>query len=115
MINITLKKEGFSLWAAVLQVFWALYHRMWLCSAALFFASMVFLALENNAILNESAMTVLRLGFFILVGYSANDWLRASMDKKGYEIFDVVYAKNLDEAKQRFYGEYTEEANKVVI
>lgn len=104
--NAIFIKEGFSLWAAIFQLFWAIYHGMWLCAAALFFAEMFFLILEKSAIMNELSVTVLNIGMFLLVGFCANDWRRSNLEKNGYELLDVVSAGNLNEAKQKFYASY---------
>ncbi|MCE3231869.1 MAG: hypothetical protein K0R98_126 [Rickettsiaceae bacterium] len=96
-------QEGFSLWAAVFLVFWAIFHRMWLCAAALIVANICFITMENSGIINHSVSLVLQLGFIAYVGFEANNWYRRSLERKGYEFYEIIAAKNIEEAKYKFF------------
>jgi len=99
----TFIKEGFSLWAAVFQVLWALFHKMWLCAAALIVVAISFLIVEKCDIIKTDMLEVLRIGLFVFIGFSANDWYLKSLHKKDYIIYDIVTGNNEDEAKRRFF------------
>lgn len=95
--------EGFSFWAAVFTAFWMLYHRLWLCAAALIVINICFIALENHGIISPEVSSILQLGILVYIGFEANDWHRRSLGRKGYEFSEIIAAKNLEEAKQRFF------------
>jgi hypothetical protein len=102
--NAIFVKEGFSIYAAIFQGFWALYHKMWLCAAALIVVNMCFIALEKYAIISSDMSTILQLGVLVFIGFEANDWYRLSLRNRGYELFEIVSGKNLDEAQYRFFS-----------
>jgi hypothetical protein len=104
--NAVFVKEGFSLWAALFQGFWALYHKMWLCAAALIVANMCLFLLAEHAIITGDVLVILRLGLFVYIGFEANDWRRLSLSKNGYELVDVISGKDESEAKFRFFAGY---------
>lgn len=95
-------KEGFSLWGAIFQPLWALYNRMWLYALLLVLVAVFFIILQKYAIIGGATASVLKFGFLIFVGFSANDWYRKSLSKKGFVLFDIVSANSLLEAKHRF-------------
>jgi len=93
---------GFVIWAGLFQVFWALYKRMWFAASLIFLAQACLVALEKSGYLTPGATIVLRLGFFALLGFSANDWEKADLEYKGYVMVGVVYAGNKFDAKAKF-------------
>jgi hypothetical protein len=100
--NAVFIKEGFSIFAAVLQGFWSLYHKMWLCTAALIVLNISFMLLEKYAIITAGISTAMQIGVLVFVGFEANDWYRKSLETKGFKLFDIISGKDLDEAKKRF-------------
>jgi hypothetical protein len=103
--NARFVEEGFSLWAAIFQGFWAVYNRMWLCAAALIVVNICFFALEKYVIMSPNTLSILQMAFFVLVGYEANDWKRVDLEQKGWELFEIVAAKNEIEAQAKFFGD----------
>ncbi len=98
------QEGGFSVWAGIFQLFWALYNKMWLCAALLFATQATLATIERLDILHPDASLILRAGFFLYVALSANDWYRSSLVHQGYELIDIVGANNLPEAQTRFFS-----------
>lgn len=96
-------KEGFSIPAFLLPLFWALYQRMWLASLLLvaFEAGLMFLV--RGGVVGPAGMLVLDLAMHVWVGFAANDWLRATLTRKGYLFSDVAVADTLLRAEQRYF------------
>ena len=96
-------REGFSWPAALFTVFWALYHRLW--GGALLLAGLVgglsaALALVGLDPLGEAAVEA---AYFLLVGFSANDWRRRALARRGYLLAGVVVERNLDAAERGYF------------
>lgn len=102
------REGGFSILAGVFQLFWALYHKMWFCAALVFLVQACLVAIEKSGWLVYEATLVLRVGFFLFIGLSANDWFRANLKHKGYVLSDVVVAKNELEAQAKFINLYND-------
>lgn len=99
-------KEGFNPLAFVFTLFWALYHQLWALALALFAASFCLMLLSDSQILSEASITALQLGMNVLVGFHANDFLRARLAKKGYILVDVTAADSFLRAQQRYLERY---------
>ncbi len=96
-------REGFNFFAFFFGVFWALYHRMWW--AAFWLAMIIgFLGVaEEQQLLDIRSMAILQLAFNLVVGFWANDWLRANLSKRGYIMLDIVVSDNSLRAQQRYF------------
>jgi hypothetical protein len=103
-------REGFNWHAFVLTLFWALYHKLWK-PAAIIIAFQLFLELlaywEAVSFLSMCAM---QLGFNVLVGFQANDWLRAKLRARGMLVVDIVAADSLMRAELRYLERYTNQS-----
>lgn len=97
-----LREGGFHIWAGILHVIWALFHRMWFLAAILFImmATMAYIGTLN--VLAYEGVIFMRIGFFAWVGFTANDWLAKNMEKKGYILTDVVSAETVFEAQKKY-------------
>ena len=51
----------------------------------------------------EIVWFVLQLGLFVYIGFSAFDWQRSGLKRKGYSLYAVVSGKNLADAELRFF------------
>ncbi len=95
-------KEGFNWAAAIFNVPWALGHRMWLVAIGLLVAVAAIGAGAAFLGLGPESMAALTLGYAVLVGFHANDWLRRSLGRKDYEDAGIVAAPRADAALRRF-------------
>jgi hypothetical protein len=98
-----LLKDGFSFFAFVFTGLWALWHRMWLVAALIFCGGgllEVVLALSGST---DELRLIVRLAFCTIVGFGANDWLSAFLEKQGYDLAGVVSAPRPDAALRRWF------------
>lgn len=100
--------EGFSIYAAIFQGLWALYKKMWLVFIILTVIGLVFGFLEREGLLSFNVLVVFQFGLLVYVGFSAQDWYRSSLARKGYTLVDVVSAKDPGEAQKFFFERHTE-------
>ncbi len=101
--NPVFLREGFN-WAAFLFTFiWALYQRLWSLALAIFVANIAVVSLVKYGLLNEFSGGVVQLALQIIVGFHANDFLRARMKSSGYIFQDIVSGDSLLRAKQRYF------------
>lgn len=96
-------EEGFSFMAFIFNAFWALYYRVW---SLFIFSIVVMILFELLGIklgLSNEAVNILNIGLYAWIGFEANNWRGASLEKRGYILYDVVSATNSLGAKQRFF------------
>lgn len=111
--------EGFSviMFLPIINVFIAAYRRCWwLLLAIVGIETLTFFA-SQNAFFNASVFAsfppwklymALRLALLFFFGLWVNDFWRAKLEKRGYEIADIVAVpsgfRSGESAQQRFYG-----------
>lgn len=98
-----LVREGFSLFAAVVPLLWALLNRLWMLALGLAVLSLVLEQLEEAAVLTDIGSLIIAVTVSVLLGYLACDLKRALLRRKGYVTADIVVATNEMAARQRFY------------
>lgn len=99
-------REGFNIFAFVLTVFWALYQRLWLQAAVLLAINIALISMRLHHTLNPLSMIILQLGYQSVIGFSANDWVRHRLARKGYIMTDVSAGDSLLRAEQRYFERY---------
>jgi hypothetical protein len=96
-------REGFNIYAFALTGVWALYHRLWQPLLMIVLFNVVISYMQYVHLILPTSFMFIQLGFNLLVGFHANDWLRAQLTKKGYVIADVAVANNVLRAQQRYF------------
>jgi hypothetical protein len=105
--DVALVSESFSWFALALPALFALWHRLWLGLAA--YAAMV-AALAGAAAffeLSGAVEALIGLGVAVVVGASANDWRRWTLERQGYRLVAVAAGRNLAEAEHRFFANWS--------
>ena len=91
-------KEGFSWPAFFFNIFWALWHRLWLVAFALFAIPFV-VAIVSSAIgLAPAGQAVLSLGWLVIFGMIANDVRRFFLTCNGFIDRGIADGKTMDDA-----------------
>lgn len=99
-------KSGFNFWAFLFNGFWAIYNKCWFLLLTIFLIQMLFVISIKFALLSEELLNILSLIFNIWIGFEANNYKEESIKRKGYSLFDIVYARDSYEAKLRFIDKY---------
>jgi hypothetical protein len=93
-------REGFNVWAFLFTFVHALYHRLWLHALAIMTLTVL---IAESHMLSHSSIMVLQLALQLIVGFSANDWKRAALSRRGYIMTDIAASDNLLRAEQRYF------------
>lgn len=100
--DVVVVKEGFSWGAFVFTALWALWHRLWLTFLALLVLLLAIDAAAEALDLGEAIASVIGLAASVWIGFSANDWRRRGLERRGYELRTVVAAQDGDAALRRY-------------
>lgn len=95
-------KEGFSWPAFFLGIFWTLWHRLWIESAALLALFLALGVILDYVDFNDLMESAILLAVAVLIGASAADWRRQSLQRRGYRDAGVVSGPDIDSALRRF-------------
>ncbi len=96
-------KEGFSWPAAIFSVLWALWHRLWLAALIFFLANSILSWLLTDFGADGLAKGAVSIAVALIIGWTANDFRRRKLEKKGYRERGVVIAGDRETALQRYF------------
>lgn len=99
-------KEGFSPLAFIFTFFWALYYKIWWLVAFCFLFQVTKQFMLEYNVLNEHTDFIIATAYMAFIGFQAQDWYAADVERKGYTLIGIVMAGNLEEAQQRFFDKY---------
>jgi hypothetical protein len=92
------QKDGFSLMACILNIFWFLYLRNWHFAAAYFLFNLLTTSLEQKF----PFIIYSQLFMMIATGIAAPIFIHNKMLKDGYKPISIIYAKNEDKALLKY-------------
>ncbi|ABV73717.1 hypothetical protein A1E_03950 [Rickettsia canadensis str. McKiel] len=95
--NFIVIEESFSWTAALLNILWALYHKMWLVFAIATLANIIITAI-NIEELTFTFKIVVILGF----GFFASDIRENYLKRNNYRLEDIIVANSSIEAELKF-------------
>ncbi len=101
--SVRFVREGFSVWAFVFTMLWAIYHRAWGFALLIVAANVVLFAAAEYSGLNEPSIAVLQLLFQFWVGFEAHDALRRALRRKGYITSALTSGESEVRAQQRYF------------
>jgi hypothetical protein len=96
-------KEGFNFAALVFTAFWALYQRLWVPMLLMAAFEVGLGAMVHTKILSLPSIGALNLGYHVIVGMQANDWVQSRLRRRGYVLADIAAADSLLRAEQRYF------------
>ncbi len=103
-------REGFAWLGALFGPFWALAHGLWITALALI-AGLTAITLARLLLgLDPATVGALGLGYFIILGFSAQDLRRRALKKRGYRFDRVIAARNRVGAELRYFSSPRPEA-----
>ena len=95
--------EGFCWPAALFSVLWALWHRLWWTACGLLVVAAALEAALAFSGLDATTELAVALGYAAVVGFHANDWRRAALERAGWRFAAVVAAADEDAARRRYF------------
>ena len=103
MEELEFVREGFSFFAFLFTIFWALYHRCWHFAGVILLLNLLLvLLLQYSGFLTDDAVGVIQFGIQLWVGFEANNYLQNALRRRGYITYGVVSGENQTRAYQRF-------------
>lgn len=101
--RIVLVREGFALWAFVLNLLWLLANRLWRMAGLYVLLVLLLGELGRMAGLSPIAIGVAQLGLQFWLGCVAHDAQRAALARRGYTEIDIVCAESALLAERRYF------------
>lgn len=100
-------REGFNPLAFLFTFAWALYHRLWKLAALILAFQLAIELIAPEGLFSFASLCAMQIGFNILIGFHANDWLRVRLRQRGFIFTDIVAGDSLMRAEQRYFERYT--------
>lgn len=97
--------EGFAWWAVVFGPLWFLWQGLWGSAIALAVLQTAVSTLAD-ALVGPAAAAVPPLGIALLVGFTARDWRRWRLERRGWYLGDVVIAESADRAELLWFARH---------
>lgn len=99
--DLTIIKQGFSMWALIFNVFWAFYHKMWLVISLLVLINIVIFSFDVSANLAmlQGAKFITQLFIF---GFFASELREFYANRRNLKLDDIIVANSEEEAELRY-------------
>jgi hypothetical protein len=98
--------ENFSYKALFFNLFWLIYHRLWMPAIAFSLMAIGILELTQAFIISPTVSFALFVFIGLYIGFNAKDYLRARLEREGYSLVDILVAKSVDEAEFKFISRF---------
>jgi hypothetical protein len=98
--------EDFSFKALLFNLFWLLYHRLWLQATAFSLMATGIVELAQAYIISSTVAFAIFICLAAYIGFNAKDYLRSRLEREGYKLVDILMAQSVDEAEFRFITRY---------
>ena len=108
-------KEGFNWPAALFTSLWALWSGLWIASVLIFAAGIGLHWLLALAGANDAVQFAAGVGFSAIIGFSANDWRRGQLFRRGYRLQGIIAADSKDAARRRWFDLHPPAASGVEV
>lgn len=94
--------ETFSYKALFFNLFWLIYHRLWMPAIAFSLMAIGIVELTQAFIISPTVSFALFLFIGLYIGFNAKDYLRTRLEREGYSLVDILVAKTVEEAEFKF-------------
>ncbi len=102
-------RDGFSWPAFFVPVIWLLVHRVWRWLLVILAFDVALMVLGSRLGLPPATLTLAGLLEMVFVGLEARHWYGLALERRGFELADVVQADTLEDAEYRFFDRFTAE------
>ncbi len=96
-------RDGFSWIAFFVPVIWLLVHRVWRWLFVILAFDVALMVLGSQLGLPPVTLTMAGLLEMLFVGLEARHWYGLALERRGFELADVVQAETLEDAEYRFF------------
>jgi hypothetical protein len=94
-------KQGFSPVASVFNLFWAIYHRMWLVVILVMVANFIVISFSETEVVSLIGNLKYIVQFFIF-GFFATETREFYVRKSGMQLDDIILANSEEEAELKY-------------
>lgn len=110
--NSIFLEDKFSWPAFIANFFWFINKKMWFISAIIiaFYCLIIFIDRFTN--FNDKYLAAIIIVSPIFFGLFAHQLYARHLIKLGFRKIDIIFSKNLDEAKLKFYKKFLYQVNK---
>jgi len=102
-------RDGFSWLAFFVPLIWLLVHRVWRWLLVILAFDVALMVLGSRLGLSPVTLTLVSLLEMVFVGLEARHWYGLALERRGFELADVVQADTLEEAEYRFFNRFASE------
>ena len=101
--NARFVRDGFSWGAFFVPVIWLVWHRTWRWVLLVMAFELALMVLGARLGLTPATLALLSLLQMLFVGLEARKWYGLALERRGFELADIVQAGSLEDAERRFY------------
>lgn len=102
IIGIEYIPEGFTWLGFILNGFWLIYHRLWRPFAFFILTILMLNQMEYADVITPTVSMIVLSGLSLYIGLAGHDMMRKRLERKGYELHDVVFASSDAEAGLKY-------------
>jgi hypothetical protein len=95
-------RDGFAILALILPVPWLLVHRLWF-EAALVMGLTIVISVAGNFTGHDDMAAFATALFSLFVGFEANNWRAAALERRGFEEVGIVDSDNAADAETAWF------------
>ena len=99
-------RDGFGWWAFLFGPLWLLWNRAWLALLVWIVLHAGLSLLVQNKILDAGPQVLLELVIALALGFEASTLRRYVLNRRGYQMVDVVQERRLIDAELRFFARH---------
>jgi hypothetical protein len=96
-------RDGFSWGGFLFPVIWLLWHRVWRWALAVMALDVVLVLLSNRFGVSPSAIAAAGVLEMLFVGLEARHWFCLALERRGFELSEIVQAETKEDAEYRFF------------
>ena len=110
LTNAIYIKEGASYWGIIFGILLLAYRKLWKPFCLMGLACLVVFFLSTMGMFTKGFTDFSYFIIHLYIALTANDWTQKQLRDSGYQLIDVVFATDEDEAKYKFLERSAAEA-----
>lgn len=111
--DLILVRDGFSFWAFVFDFMWFFVKKAWLLGLGVLGVFVLLAVWQRVSGIGIYTLTCIKFGMSLFIGFEANDWYAAYLQKrKGFKFIGHSFGNDETEAKLKFLDRINEQNKK---